>query len=699
MTVITRLLGHVPWVAVLLIGAGCDLGTSSGGGLYDVTLPTDAAATDTAAGTTAGTVTAVGVVYGPGTLPMAGVQVHSGTSKTLSDATGHFNLDLGKLNSAVIVLEKDGFSPAYRQVKSNGSSVVTVSAVLTPLTTSTTIVPAQGGEIALGGGATVQVPAGALVNGAGSSPTSPAQVKATWLPPDQAEAMSPFLLQAMDGGELTPLVSYGMLDLTVQSDGQPLQLKAGSSAQLKVPAQAADPDSTGLFFGNPATGMWELQGAAAKVSGMWVAELPHLSWWNLDGFYKVPTAEQACVTFRAVGASGVGIPGVEIRSKWGKGYTIAGGTDSSGLLCHAKFPGGVTLSVQWKAAMAAGAAQVLQGTLSVTPSAYGATCGTSECQVVDIPIQCTSNSQCGKISQCVAGLCTGSGGIGGSDAGSSDAGSSDTGAPTDKPCVPTCKPNQCSDDGCGKPCASCPSGQSCNGESQVCETCKPDCTGQTCGTDGCTGTCGMCKAGTSCDGQKCVSPCSFCPGGACDSFGFENGLGGWDTSGDIVVVEQMGPATAPEGKKMLRLSTGLSFAAPSWAQRAMCASPGVTKVTFQWRMYSEEFDEYCGSSYQDYFAVWLLNPDGTKSELGRWTIDDLCPKGQHSCDKCGAKSVGITKTDVKFDKGDVWATPWQTTTLPLPSGASTATLVWEVSDVGDSAYDTVVLLDGIVLSK
>ena len=196
-----------------------------------------------------------------------------------------------------------------------------------------------------------------------------------------------------------------------------------------------------------------------------------------------------------------------------------------------------------------------------------------------------------------------------------------------------------------------------------------------------------------------MTACVFCPGGKdCNAFGFEDGDKGWDTKGDVSVVEQMGSAQPAEGNKMVRLSTGLAYAAPSWAQKALCASNGVKNLTFNWRMYSEEFEEYCGSTYQDYFVVSILNADGTKQELARWTIDDICPAGANSCTKCGAKSPGITKTDLKFDHGDVWGTAWQTTTLPLPGNAASATLVWEVNDVGDSSYDTVVLLDGIVLS-
>ena len=682
-------------LAVALSWATAACGSSKGGGAGGTV--TDAGG-DGLADTTVQPVGASvwGVVYAPGAVPLAGVNVHLGTTAATSDAGGKFTLDMGTVATAVVVFEKTGYAPAYRQVASKGGHLVTVSAVMTPTTTSGTVNGASGGVVQITTGVTLNFPANALATADGEPAQGTVDVVTTWLPPDQAIDNAPFLLQAMDGTDLTPLITYGMIEISANAQGQPLQIVSGKTVQLKLPALDVDPDSAGLFFGNPTTGSWELQGAAAKVGGQWVAELPHLSWWNVDGFYKVPNDKKACVTFRARLNNGNPVAGVEVKSAWGpsNNYTIAGGTDPNGLLCNDSFPGGTTLTINWKAALNTGATEVLSGSFSVTPSAYGAKCGASDCERVDIPIQCFKDAHCGSGQSCVAGLCTGgdTDAINGGDSTSSD-------VPEDKPCTPVCQPNQCSDDGCGKPCMSCPSGQACNGNTQLCETCTADCSGQTCGSDGCNGSCGTCQAGLSCNGQNCVGACTFCPGGKdCNTFGFEDGDKGWDMKGDVTVVEQMGPAMPAEGKKMLRLSTGLAYAAPSWAQKALCASKGVKNLTFQWRMYSEEFEEYCGSTYQDYFVVSVLQADGTKLELARWTIDDVCPQGVNNCTKCGSKSPGITKTDLKFDHGDVWGTTWQTTTVALPANSESATLVWEVNDVGDSSYDTVVLLDGIVLS-
>lgn len=681
-----------PWVAVALAAqllTGCVFSDGP------IKVPDIFGQQDAGAGSAG--LTIMGVVYGPGGQPLSGATAQANGQSAVSGGDGQFVLAVGDVAQTVVVLSKDGFAPAYRAVK-GGGALATVSAALTPLATKVSITPAAGGTVEVAGGVKVVFPAGALVDAQGQVPATPVPVAVAWLPRDTAVQNPPLLLQAMDGAELVPLETYGMIEITAGAPGQLLQIAAGKSAQLQVPAQAGDPESVGLFYGNPDTAMWELQGAVANLGGVWTAQLPHLSWWNIDGFLKVPKDQRTCVTFRARSKDGKPIAGVEIKSAWGPNnkYTIAGGTDPNGELCNDKFPGGSSLDIKWKSYMNVGATAMAEGFLAITPSQYGAQCGTPACQIVDIPIECSKNSHCGSGGSCVAGVCKG--GSGG-DSGGTDAGSASDAGAIDKPCTPLCKPNQCSDDGCGKPCGACPTGQACNGQTQLCEACTPDCDGQVCGSNGCGGSCGVCPAGKSCDGAACVAACTFCPGGGCAFYGFEEGLPGWDIKGDVEVVAQMGPATPPQGSKMLRLSTGLATAETSWAQKALCAPEGVTKLSFAWRLFSEEFEEYCGSTYQDTFTVAILKPDGGKQVLETWKIDDLCPKGAHNCQTCGGKSPGLTKSDLKFDKGDVWGTPWQTATLALPAGGASATLLFEVGDVGDSAFDTVVLVDNVTLAK
>src|SRR5262249_49879660 len=99
-----------------------------------------------------------------------------------------------------------------------------------------------------------------------------------------------------------------------------------------------------------------------------------------------------------------------------------------------------------------------------------------------------------------------------------------------------------------------------------------------------------------------------------------------------------------------------------------------------WNFFSEEFKEYCGSQYQDYFHVTFGGTD-----LQKTTVDDLC------------YDPGTTLVHVdglKFDVGDVWKTGWKSQSIDVTALAGTTdVLTFAAGDVGDSIYDTVILVD------
>lgn len=635
----------------------------------EVSCPADCAQPQTKA-------TLSGLVRDTAGQPIVGVAVSGGGVSATSGADGKFTLSIPAQGVTVVKLEKTGLAPAWHPLRPNGAESLTLVATMYAPTTATIDIGQAPATIQTPGGASVTVPQGSLRTAAGVVPTGPVQAQVTWVSPAQASQAAPVPLVGTDGTQTLPLETFGMVDVRFDWQGQPLQVAPGRTLRLDIPAEADDPATTGLFFADPVSGVWIQEGTATKVNGRWLAELPHLSWWNVDGFLKVPVDKQACVTFRALTPTGKPLPGVEIRSNWGPGgnFTIAGSTNSDGTLCSDQFPLGEILTIRYKVYLTSTASGLVEGQVTVTPTALKVKCGAPECQIVDLPVTCKTDSDCGPGIKCNNGDCGGGTG----------------------PCVPNCPAGQCTDDGCGKPCLACPKGQTCNPDTKQCATCVPDCTGQVCGSDGCNGSCGICAPGTSCNGLQCVVPCTFCPTGACDTYGFEDGLNGWDVSGDVAVIDKLGSTPAPVGGKMLRLSTGLAFAAPSLAQKAQCASPGVTKVSFQWRLYSEEFKEFCGSKFQDVFRVKAV-VGGVETELLKVTIDELCPQGEKGCTTCGTKFVGLEESDIDFDKSDAWKIPWQTSVLPLPAGAATGTLVFEVADVGDSAFDTVVILDAIQL--
>jgi len=190
-------------------------------------------------------------------------------------------------------------------------------------------------------------------------------------------------------------------------------------------------------------------------------------------------------------------------------------------------------------------------------------------------------------------------------------------------------------------------------------------------------------------------------------------LQGWLKAGDGRVIAKLGANVPVGGKFMGIISTGLGYTVQTGTiEQKFCIQPGVSKLSLWWKFYSEEFKEYCGSQFQDAFTARLDQiVDGKKKlfkNIVNVKVDDLCEtncKGSNSCfasscaGKCAKQYKGLLQSDVSFDKGDVWMTPWvlsEANVAPL-AGKGAVNLKLFATDVGDSVYDTAVLIDKIDL--
>jgi len=177
--------------------------------------------------------------------------------------------------------------------------------------------------------------------------------------------------------------------------------------------------------------------------------------------------------------------------------------------------------------------------------------------------------------------------------------------------------------------------------------------------------------------------------------GFEDGvLTPWQKDGDGRIIGQLGNFTPPEGSFMGIVSTGLGFTTTSGtlSQSFCLQNTPVQNLQFAWNYSSEEFKEYCNSQFQDTFSVQLCEVDpNTEAELScntllYQTVDDLC-----------GMVFGVS---FGFDQGGVFSTGWLNATLPVPASLAgkSAKLKFSAGDVGDSIYDTAVLIDDIKVS-
>jgi len=300
-------------------------------------------------------------------------------------------------------------------------------------------------------------------------------------------------------------------------------------------------------------------------------------------------------------------------------------------------------------------------------------------------------------------------------------------------CALNCQNKECGIDGCGGWCGLCEGDQMCTDEGQCVNDCEPDCEGKECGGNGCSGSCGLCPEGSYCGadgtcGQDCEPACGLkecgddgCGGSCGDCAGdimctvagicggvcsdclywpecfdidFSAGsLSSWSIDA-AMLLPKLGSTLPPTGDYMLKLTTGEGLTSEaSLANFQNCLPQGNYGVAVSWRLYSEEFIEYCGSSFQDEMTVKVIQ-GGDETIIVSNTIDTLCPPEE--CLECGANYVGLTPSDVGFDQGGAYNTPWVTSTATFDTDdGELFTVELFLTDAGDSVFDTVLLVDHV----
>ena len=174
--------------------------------------------------------------------------------------------------------------------------------------------------------------------------------------------------------------------------------------------------------------------------------------------------------------------------------------------------------------------------------------------------------------------------------------------------------------------------------------------------------------------------------------GFEDGTLGWTATGDARIVSGFGSYVPQEGGKMLLASTGLGFTSASGSfTQSFCMPADVKTLSFDWHFLSAEFKTYCNSKFQDGFVVKLGTAAAPEAIFSR-NIDALC----------GSVTLAQASIPQDGDPDGAFSTGWlKATNLDVSqfAGQSDLELTFSVTDVGDSVYDTAVLIDNVVFGK
>jgi len=168
---------------------------------------------------------------------------------------------------------------------------------------------------------------------------------------------------------------------------------------------------------------------------------------------------------------------------------------------------------------------------------------------------------------------------------------------------------------------------------------------------------------------------------------FEEGdLTGWIKAGDGRVLTGLGNQTPQEGSFMGIISTGLGYTtATGLISQSFLVPASATTLSLDWNFLSEEFKEWVGNIFQDSLVI-LIEHDGQVHKLFEMTVDDIYYTYE----------LVFVSPEIGFDQGDVWMTGWQTFSHDISAYAGeVVTLRIAAGDVGDSNWDTAILLDRI----
>lgn len=243
-----------------------------------------------------------GIVRDASGTPIEGVSIVSGSSAATTNTDGFFEFDqiqvVSVLNRSVVRFSKAGYFDVVRSMDADDDAADGASWEVVMCKkenndfTSIKTYSSSSDQTLQAGEMKIDMPQdGYKVDGTGTGYTGKVKSEMVYLDPNNER-----FAEMMPGGDLAAvrsdnssaqLVSYGMADLNMYAEnGDKLQLKDGCKAKLTFPIPAGmdknPPASIPLWSFNEKTGLWEEEGSAQLQGNVYVGEVTHFSWVNLD---------------------------------------------------------------------------------------------------------------------------------------------------------------------------------------------------------------------------------------------------------------------------------------------------------------------------------------------------------------------------------------------------------------------------------
>lgn len=308
------------WRAAALVLFSCVLTACGGGGSSNDAKPQSTQVDQQAV--------VLGLVRDVNGQPVQGVKVTSAGVQASTDAKGNYQLSLPLSgNRTVVQFELDGY--AVQTGVSDfpaGGNGVRVNATLQKLGSTvaiTNLAAAQAFSLPGSAKPIVEFGGDALVRADGAAPKGTVTARLTVIDPKADLGLMPgnYLAQTASGTQ--PIESYGAIQFTLRdADGSVVNLKAGQTAVIRIPAVKASlsatmPASVPLYHFNEQTGYWQDEGVATlKLDGAgapsyYEATVSHFSTWNADQPYDTVTLT-GCVQDLSGASVGAGLTVVSV---------------------------------------------------------------------------------------------------------------------------------------------------------------------------------------------------------------------------------------------------------------------------------------------------------------------------------------------------------------------------------------------------
>lgn len=269
---------------------------------------------------------------------LSDVKITTGDQSTFSNEAGAFKFaEVGTVNGrSVFKFSKDGYFEVVRSaLKKDGArmEVVMHPKVASDISCITNFSATTGKELAAGEMKVNIPPSGLVVESTGKEYSGNVNADMLYLNPEDENftTMMPGSDMAAirtDNSSAT-LVSYGMVNVNLTAnDGTALQLKEGTKSKLTFPIpegmNSNPPATIPLWYFNEEKGIWTESGTATLNGNVYVGEVTHFSYYNLD----VPEMRSE-IYGKVTNTEGEPVPHILVRVGQTAVYTDAGGNYSA----------------------------------------------------------------------------------------------------------------------------------------------------------------------------------------------------------------------------------------------------------------------------------------------------------------------------------------------------------------------------------